>query len=513
MLKLFLLPLLLLFTACDSDKKSSPKITINTNNTFNTPPLLEYTQKDDEKLFSFNIVKGQTQILEGNKTTTYGYNGSLLGPTIKISRDEKIKFKITNKLDETTTVHWHGMHLPAIMDGGPYQMIHPNTSWEPHWKINNAASTLWYHPHLMGKTGEHVYRGLAGFFLIEDEHSKSLAIPQSYGVDDFPVVLQDRRLDAENQLLYKTNTHDIMGMKGETFIVNGVVNPNLVTTAKIIRLRLLNGSNARIYNLGFEDNTSFYQIASDGGFLENPVALTRLLLGPAERAEILIDATKLNQKVLSLMNLSNEYYTAKYEEHLYGNVITEFKHNDLDFYDKNPHTLMTITVDGKADAEALLTLPDQLTTIIPLNPQEANITRKFKLRAWSGFTINDKTFEFIPTINDKQMSLDRIDEIVKLGSTEIWEITNGASMAHPFHIHDIQFQIIYRADEGGLGKEYEISENEQGWKDTILIYPEQKVRVIMKFEDYADPIYPFMYHCHILEHEDAGMMGQFVVIE
>ncbi|MCK4267703.1 MAG: multicopper oxidase domain-containing protein, partial [Actinomycetia bacterium] len=201
--------------------------------------------------------------------------------------------RVNNALDESTTVHWHGLHVAGPSDGGPHQVIAPGKSWRPSFNIVQEAATLWYHPHPKGQTGRQVYRGLAGFFIIDDDRSLDLNLPNKYGENDIPLVIQDRKFTTDGQLEYETSfIFSRNGMFGDEILVNGEINPTLkVGTAKI-RLRVLNGSNTRIYNLSLSDRSNFVQIASDGGFLNRPVKLRSLEISPGERAEIVIDFSK-----------------------------------------------------------------------------------------------------------------------------------------------------------------------------------------------------------------------------
>lgn len=165
------------------------------------PPLLAPRMENGEKVFDLTVEKGTNGVTQGTSTATYGYNGSYLGPTIRASTNDKVRVNITNELGEATTVHWHGMKVPAALDGGPHQIIEAGAMWHPAWTVTNEASTLWYHPHLMGKTGEQVYRGLAGLFIIDDANSDAIDIPHEYGVDDIPLVVQDKQFDANGQFI------------------------------------------------------------------------------------------------------------------------------------------------------------------------------------------------------------------------------------------------------------------------------------------------------------------------
>ncbi len=470
----------------------------NDNNLAIPPQIKGVLNAQGQKVFDLTLQKGQKSFLPNTKTDTFGINGDFLGPTIRLSEGDKALFKIKNNLGEKTTIHWHGAHIPAKMDGGPHQVIEAGATWESYFTIKQVASTIWYHPHLEGKTAEHVYKGLAGFFIIDDANSKTLAIPRDYGVDDIPVVVQDRRIAADGSMPHTlTSRLDRMGLRGPYMLINGGLTPTLDTQAQVIRLRILNGSNARFYNFGFSDNRNFYQIASDGGLLEAPVSMNRLRLSPGERAEILLDLRQDSGKFLLLQSYSAEM-----------SPITLENTNMRDSLDMQTFDIMSIRV-GDAGNNGL-SIPKKLATIKRLSEQDAVLTRPFVLNqgmrnTGGGMGGAGGNGMGMFTINDKVMNMERIDETIRLGDTEIWELSNKAQMAHPFHIHDVQFQIL---DRNGQAP----SAGEAGWKDTVLVLPNETVRVIAHFKDFADANSPYMYHCHILEHEDAGMMGQFVVI-
>jgi len=453
------------------------------------PPLLEPQVMNDEKVFHLTSREGETEFFKGVLTETLGFNGNYLGPTIRVNSGDKVRIYVTNDLDEATTVHWHGMHLPAAMDGGPHQIVEAGQTWEPRWTITNEAATLWYHPHLLGKTGEQVYRGLAGLFIIEDENSDELGVPKEYGVDDIPLIVQDRLFDQIGQLVYRHENEAITvdgGMLADTILVNGTYAPYLEVPAKLIRLRILNASNARRFDFAFSENQRFFQIASDGGFLESPVELQRLILSPGERAEIVVDLTGKTKPVTLMSYEINEAEFGLLDA--FENVTGEAKDENQRFklIELRPQESLRIA-QTSTDS-----LPEKLNTILGWKESQVTKTRTFILG-------NN-------TINGKWMEHRRVDEIIRKGDLEIWEITNPSISYHPFHIHGTQFQILDRNGQ-------QPPAHERGWKDTVAVNQDETVRVLVRFNDYSDPHFPYMFHCHILEHEDMGMMGQFVVVD
>lgn len=454
------------------------------------PPLLENLSADSGTAsFALRVQRGKRNFFQGLSTSTMGYNGDYLGPTIKVRNGQQVRVKVNNTLDEQTTVHWHGLHVPAEWDGGPRQTIKAGGDWNPAFSIKQPAATLWYHPHAMGLTGEQVYQGLAGLFIIEDEISDSLEIPKTYGVDDFPLVIQDRRFQRDGGFAYARSMMDIMhGVLGNYLLVNGALWPNLAVPQGKVRLRILNGSNSSIYNIAFADGREFYQIATDGGFQEQPVTLNSLFLSAGERAEIIVDFkdNPLQSKTSLLVDQQNGY-----------------RFEAMQFTVAHPLT------------EPSAELPKTLVNIDWIPEKESVNTRYFTMETMSmgggrmgmmGMRGRGTMGRGRLTINGKNMDINRIDEEVQLDSTEIWEINNRSTMMmnlpHSMHLHDVQFQIL---DRDGTPP----PPHERGRKDTVLIQPGETVRVISRFEDYTGV---YMYHCHLLEHEDNGMMGQFKVV-
>ncbi|MEM7112692.1 MAG: multicopper oxidase domain-containing protein [Chloroflexota bacterium] len=461
-------------------------------NQLQVPPLLEPTVQNGQKIFELVPQHGETEFFPGQMSETMGFNGRYLGPTIRFSKGDDVVINVTNQLEEVTTVHWHGMHVPAEMDGTPHQMIPVGGTWQAKYPVLNEASTMWYHPHPHGESAWQVSAGLAGLMIIDDENSNSLNLPKSYGIDDIPLIVQDRLFDDSGRMIYQIANGSYYG---DTILVNGTVGPFIEVPAKQVRLRLLNGSNGRIYNFGIDDNRTFYQIATDGGLLESPAPLTRLKLSPGERAEIVVDLSDGQEIMLKSYPIIDfqavsQYFATNGARHSHFEVLKIIP--DLD----HPE-LSTQAVDE---------LPQTLNRIERWAAEEADNVRTFRLAG--GLT--DGTVAPGPgpafPINGRRMDMSRIDEVVMLNDVEIWEITNAGGQPHPFHIHDIQFLIL---DRDGTPP----SASESGWKDTVLVNINETVRVITQFTTYANPDVPYMYHCHILEHEDGGMMGQFVVVD
>ncbi len=431
-------------------------------NELKIPNELEHDENSKEIAYTIKAQKGKTEIFDGTQTNTFGYNGTFLGPMLRFDKGDTVKIKTINELDEETTFHWHGLEVAGDADGGPHRSLKPGEEKVIEFKVEQEAATLWFHPHPDGKTSKQVYNGLAGMIYIEDENSKSLGLPNKYGQNDIPLIFQDRTFDDERQLNYSA-AMDEDGTIGDTLLINGTLNPKLTVNKEKVRLRLLNGSNARNYTFKLNSGDSFTQVATDGGFLNKPVTLKEITLTPSERAEIVVDFSRLDTI------------------------------DDIALIDEEGSILLPFDVSEQG--EKVGEIPEEMNQFT-ITEEELNlpVTKKVEL-----FGMMDKV-----TINGKKFDPERIDFTQEQGVTEVWEIYNKpdemGGMIHPFHIHGTQFKILSRN-----GKEP--SKNEQGWKDTISVEPDETVKVAVQFQHKG----VYMFHCHILEHEDNGMMGQIKV--
>ncbi len=435
------------------------------------PPLAEASLADGVRTFELTAEAGDSSLVPGTRTPTMGYNGIYLGPTLRAARGDRLRVRVRNRLDVLTTVHWHGMHLPAAMDGGPHQPIPPNQVWTPEWTIDQPAATLWYHPHPHGATEEQVGAGLAGLFLVDDPAADH-ALPQEYGVDDLPLVLQDLRLAADGSR--STARSGNVGMLGDTVLVNGTYGARFEATTDRVRLRVLNASPARIYQLGLSDGGPLVQVASDGGLLARPVQTPAVLLSPGERAEVVVDLQPGRDRLLQAQPFD------------LGHGLPSTEIGTQDGFD-----LLLLHPADRLEPRA--PLPDRLVEVDQPDADAAGAEREFELEGTE--------------INDRRMDPQRIDFTVTANSTEVWTAVNGnGDRPHNFHVHDVQFQVLSIA---GAPPPPHLA----GRKDTVLLLPDLEYRLLLHFSDYADPVYPYMYHCHLLWHEDQGMMGQFLVLE
>ena len=444
------------------------------------------------KKYALEAREGSQEFLPGLHTPTIGINQDYLGPTLFLRRGDDVDLAVKTSLREDPTLHWHGLHVPAKADGGPAQIIEPGETWSPRFTVDQVAGTFWYHSHLLHKTGEQVYRGLTGMIVLEDRVSDALELPSSYGEDDIPLIVQDRRFNSDGSFDYIGMHRDVMtGLFGDTLLVNGTVNPVFRPTTTRVRFRLLNAANARTFTFAFDDRREFQLIATDGGFLEAPITRSEIVLAPAERAEIVVEFSGGRPcRLISLPLEPDSPFATR------GMMARMHSGNDERF------DILSIEPNPSLDASA--PLPASLTSIPRLDPRDAVTTRRLTLSMAMGMGMMRRGGGSSFFINDKAMDMSVINYRVKKDSTEIWEIHNDSMMMHPFHIHHSQFQILDR-DGRPPGPE------ERGLKDTVKVGPGETVRFIMRFENYADPDTAYMYHCHILEHEDNGMMGQFTV--
>ena len=489
------------------------------------------------------VVQAGKSSFAGKTATTWGYNGNLLGPAVKLNKGQSVTVDIHNQLAEETTLHWHGLEIPGEVDGGPQGIIPAGGKRSVTFTPDQRAATCWFHPHQHGKTGHQVAMGLAGLVLIEDEEIRKLMLPKQWGIDDVPVIIQDKQFSADGQVDYQL---DIMtaavGWFGDTLLTNGAIYPQHAAPRGWLRLRLLNGCNARSLNIAASDNRPLYVIASDGGLLAEPVKVTELPMLMGERFEVLVDVS--DGKAFDLVTLPVSQM---------GMAIAPF--------DK-PHPVMRvqpllITASG--------TLPDTLTSMPSLPSLEGLTVRKLQLSMdpmldmmgmqmlmkkfggqamagmdhgkMMGHMNNDNmdhgnmnhgnmnhgemgnmqhgnmgnmkhggSFDFhnANRINGQAFDMNKPMFAAAKGQHERWVISGqGDMMLHPFHIHGTQFRIL---SENGKAP----AAHRAGWKDTVRVEGGVS-EVLVKFDHDAPKEHAYMAHCHLLEHEDTGMMLGFTV--
>lgn len=424
---------------------------------------------------SLTVAPASLAIWPGYSTAVSAINGSVPGPTIRVRRGREFAVRVQNKLRQPLVLHWHGVLAPERMDGHPRDQVAAGESYEVRFPVRQRASTCWYHAHTDQLTAEQAYAGVAGFFIIEDPAEAALGLPS--GSHDVPLVLTDKRVSASRQLVYAPSMMDLMsGYLGDVVLVNGTPDPWLSVDRGLYRLRLLNGSNARIYKVAFGDGRPFHLVSTDGGLLSAPLRVTSVMLAPGQRLEILVDfsAYALGGSVV-LKSLSFAGGGGMMHGPRQGAAMD----------------LLWFYVDSGTTGNAAI--PTALQPITLLTPTQARRTRVFNL-AMSGM---------VHTINGRAFDMQQTDFQVPFGDVEIWEYRNTGTEPHPMHAHAALCQVVSRSSTASLPAE------DTGWKDTVLVNPGETVRVLTRFDTHPGV---FVHHCHNLEHEDSGMMQNFVVL-
>ncbi len=435
------------------------------------PPLLDAPESGAVRLVAR---PGRTEFFTGVSSETAGYNGAYLGPTLRVRHGQDVRFEIRNELAQETTLHWHGLLVPSEVDGGPHNAIAPGATWRPTVPIRQAATTAWYHAHPHMQTGRQVYAGLAGMLIVTDAQEQALRLPSNYGVDDLPLVLQDKVFDRDGRMVYPASHMTMMhGVQGSVVLVNGAPAPAASVPAGVVRLRLLNAANARVFDLAFDDGRSFHWVGTEGGLLREPVKLRRLSLAPGQRAEVLVDFG--NAQPVGLVNVAAP---------------------------QRAQRVMRFEVRGSPAPAAVLPtrLADWRTPSATQAPR-----RQLTLVTGMGGGMGGgmRGMPGMHTIDGRPFDMHRVDHRVRLGAVEIWEIrSEGMRTMHPFHIHGVHFEVLRRGGQEPVPEDL-------GRRDTVIV--DEPVELLVHFTQPAAATAPFMYHCHILEHEDMGMMGQFTV--
>lgn len=467
------------------------------------------------------VVQAGKTAFGAHHATTWGYNGNLLGPAIQLRKGKALTVNIHNTLNEETTVHWHGLEVPGEVDGGPHGIIKPGGQRTVTFTPEQRAATCWFHPHQHGKTGHQVAMGLAGLVLIEDDESRLLRLPKQWGIDDVPVIVQDKKFTADGQIDYQLEIMSAaVGWFGDTLLTNGAIYPQHNAPKGWLRLRLLNGCNARSLNFAASDKRPLYVVASDGGLLAEPVKVTELPMLMGERFEVLVDIS--DGKPFDLITLPVSQM---------GMAVAPF--------DKPQPVLriqpLLVTASGA--------LPDALTTLPALPSLEGLTQRKLQLsmdpmldmmgmqalmkkygdQAMAGMhhgqmqghmnhgqmggmdhSMHGFDFHNGNRINGKAFDMHTPQFAAAKEQYERWTISGeGDMMLHPFHIHGTQFRIL---TENGKAP----AVHRAGWKDTVRVEGGVS-EVLVKFDHDAPKEYAYMAHCHLLEHEDTGMMLGFTV--
>lgn len=499
-------------------------------------PVPAILKADYKGNYTLNLQRGQSQFLPGVTTETWGVNGDLLGPALRIKRGEPVKVTINNHLDVASTVHWHGLEIPGDIDGGPQGVIAPGASRTVQFQLDQPASTCWFHPHPHQTSGYQVAMGLAGLVLIEDDESNKLQLPSRWGVDDIPLIFQDKRLNDAGQIDYQMDVMTAaIGWFGNHMLTNGAVYPQHGVSRGWVRLRLLNGCNARSLNIATSDGRPLYVIASDGGFLAEPVKVSELPMLMGERFEVLVECQG---------NTPFDIVTLPVKQ--MGMTLAPFD-QPLPVLRIQP----TLTLGAQSIPDTLVTMPALVSADglparwlqLSMDPQldqqgMAALMERYGHQAMAGMSMdhgdagkgNDMAsmpgmshdahggmagmdmsksagkFDFMNgnKINGKAYDMNAPAFDVKRGQYEKWTLSGeGDMMLHPFHIHGTQFRIL---SENGQP----VAAHRTGWKDIVRVEGARSV-VLVRFNHLADKQQAYMAHCHLLEHEDTGMMLGFTV--
>lgn len=456
-------------SACAGIALTIPKVLFSENvnnklvgNPLRFPPILQPGE-------SLNLQTTNIEVWPGTTTQVIALNGSYPGPTIIVNKNENFSVQFVNQHTEAATIHWHGVITPESMDGHPKDPVLPGNSFTYSFPIIQRAGTYFYHALAHQLTAKQVYKGFAGFFIIHDENEISLGLPQ--GEFDIPLLIQDRRSLNKPQFTYQPSMMDRMvGFLGDLPLINGTPDAYLNVQKTLYRFRILNGSNARIYKLALSDGKNFWLIATDGGLKDYPVQINNFFLSPGERVEILIDFS--NYSVGDTVVLKS----------------LPFAGTGGTFPQGLEMNLLTFNIVGNTSSNGVV--PANLSTIEYYNINDIQRTRNFTLTSTMGGS-------GMHQINGKVFQLNRIDEIINKGELEEWKFINTTNEYHPMHIHGVMFQVYSRNGNTNLPP------NDKGWKDTVLINPNETVSVLVKFVDYTGI---YLLHCHNLEHEDDGMM-------
>ena len=461
---------------------------------------------------SFTIISTpvQQEILPGKPTTMLGYavdhgGRTLINPVLRMPAAANLRVRYWNALDETSIVHWHGLTVDTNNDGHPHYAVGPGETYDYQFTVSNRAGTYWYHPHPHHLAGKQAYLGLAGFLIVEDADEIALerALDFDLGVTDIPLLIQDKRFAEDGSLKYAPGAKDhFLGYCGDQVLVNLTPAPCFDCDSRIYRFRLVNGSNARIYRLAFlhgEQPLDFQVIGADGGLLERPVSARELFLSPSERADVLLDLrdAALGERVMlaSLPFDAMQFSGTAHPAHT-GAVDVPANGAPLD--------LMLIRVTEKVRYENRV--PEVLSKIEPFESDSAQ-QRRFAFDHAKGlWRINGYSYRMTDTAF-----------AVKRGAREIWAFRNaGPAMPHPIHIHGFQYRVLERSGSPQhlqrlAANERGVPASELGWKDTVLLWPGETIKLLMDFSHPHPGDQVYMVQCHNLEHETHGMMVNFRV--
>ncbi len=445
------------------------------------------------------------QLLSGSGVTVQSVPGSYLGPILRVQSGKKVRILFHNNLPEKSVIHPHGLRVPEDCDGQPMQAINPGQTKVYDFQVIDRAGPYWFHPHPMGRTAEQVVMGLAGLFTVWDAEEASIVPGASTGANDVPIIIQDRMFDSNNQFLYQPNM--LWGYLGNRILVNGKPNVALPLEPRGYRLRFLNGSNARTYKLAWSNNMPMKVIGTDGGLLPAVVSKSYVMLMPGERVDVWADFAALAGKQVTLRSLAfnpggmgmGGMGGGMMGGGMGGGMMGSSLANGAAF------NILTVNVGKQATANPVLgSLPALSVRYNASNVPNFATPRPFTLEMqhMMTWTINGRVYEETAVADDEMVNR---DEIIA------WEWINNSPIPHPMHIHNVQFQVVQRTAPSSTSSYSTINQGlvDNGWKDTVLVWPGERVKIAMKFEPYTGM---YMYHCHILEHEDMTMMRNLMIM-
>ena len=466
-----------------------------------------------------HVYKYESKLLKGHPDTVQSLGDNYLGARLNFQHGQKIRIFFRNQLGEPNIIHWHGLHVPQKSDGHPMYAVNSGESYVYEFEMLNPAGTSFYHTHTHSFTARQVYKGLAGMITVSDANEKKLELP--HGEYDVPLVIQDRSFDENNQLVYLHSMMDrMMGFLGSTILVNGKPNKEFEVKSRAYRFRTVNGSNSRIYKLGWEDGTPLIAIGTDGHLLETPETKPYIMMAPGERVDLWLDfsgravGTKLVMYSLPYQGLMPAMGKMQQGRGRGRMGMMGMSHGGLAQGDKFPIATFKVT-EKVSDSPKL---PQHLSTIKRFTDADVD-------NANNPIPIGLSMGHMSPQINGRTFAMDRVDaaEKVALGSHKKIRIFHEHGeggmgmmggmmhMAHPIHLHGQQYQVVARKTSH-VNAEHYATVNEgfldKGWKDTVLLTPGEEIEIIKPFEDFTGL---FLYHCHNLEHEDLGMMRQFYI--
>ena len=434
--------------------------------TLRDPPVLRNLSRQPgtvEVNITASVVR--LELRPGAPTEAYAYNGSVPGPTLDVHEGDRVIIHFENDLPEPTTIHWHGLHIPAQMDGSPLSPVAPGTRFDYVFTVKaGTAGTYWYHPHPDMRSGYQIAHGLFGAIIVRSRDDPLRHVPEKL------LILSDNRFRVDGSVDFADPRSaagirdEVNGREGDVLFVNGQVAPTLpIRSGQLQRWRVINAAAARVFRLSVEDHTLVH-VGSDGGLFERPVEKRQIDLANSERVEVIVRGT------------SDPGHRARLQALPYDRYVPQTRPHDWNV------------------ARDLLTLDYAMTPHTESAPLPATLRRVPALDTSAVTKTNVLVFSQ-GLINGRMMDMSRVDVHARLGATEIWQIENVVGMDHPFHLHGFQFQVLER---GGVPEPF------PSWKDAVNVRKHETVRIIVRYDDYAGP---WMFHCHILDHEDNGMMG------